>query len=252
MTSQPELVADSSPAPRFSLVVPVFDEEDNVGPLLDEVSEVLGPHGPFETLLVDDASKDESVERILKWRDDHSADWLRLVRLEKNAGQSAAVLAGAERARGPIVVTMDGDMQNDPRDLVKIVEMLETGECAGVTGIRAKRRDSFVRRASSKIANWVRNKLTGDQVADSGCGIKGFRREVFLTVPRFNGMHRFMATLARYRGAEVREIEVNHRPRVAGEAKYGVGNRAWRGLKDCFALRWLRSRMLDYKVEEEA
>lgn len=244
--------AKTDAAPRFSLVVPVYNEEDNVRPLLDEIEEVLEPHGPFETLLVDDASKDASVERIEAWRTEHTADWLRLLRFEKNAGQSAAVLAGAEHARGAFVVTMDGDMQNDPRDLIRMVELLEGGECAGVTGIRAKRRDSFVRRWSSKIANWVRNKLTGDQVADSGCGIKGFRRELFLSVPRFNGMHRFMATLARYRGAVVREIEVNHRPRVAGTAKYGVGNRALRGLKDCFALRWLRSRMLDYRVQEES
>ena len=241
----------AEPIPRFSLVVPVFNEEANVAPLLDEIEAVLAPHGPFETLIVDDASSDASVDRVVSWRDAHTASWLRLIRFEKNAGQSAAVLAGAERARGSIVVTMDGDMQNDPRDLIRMVELIERGECAGVTGIRAKRRDGFVRRASSKIANSVRNVLTGDRVTDSGCGIKGFRRDIFLGVPRFNGMHRFMATLARYRGALVREIEVNHRPRVAGQAKYGVGNRALRGLKDCFALRWLRSRMIDYEVEEE-
>lgn len=238
-------------APRFSLVVPIYNEEGNVGPLLEEVAEVLAPHGPFETVLVDDASTDSSVGKILEWRTDHAADWLRLIRFEKNAGQSAAVLAGAHAAHAPIVVTMDGDMQNDPRDLPQMVQLVESGECAGVTGIRKKRRDSFVRRASSKIANAVRNFITSDRVADSGCGIKAFRRELFLEVPRFNGMHRFMATLARYRGADVREVEVNHRPRTAGTAKYGVGNRALRGLRDCFAVRWLRGRLLDYRVKEE-
>lgn len=244
----------STPTPRFSLVVPIYDEQDNVGPLLDEVAEVLAPHGPFEVLLVDDCSKDESVARILRWREARGPDagWLRLLRLEKNAGQSAAVLAGAEHARAPIVTTIDGDMQNDPRDLPGMVAKVEAGEADGVTGIRAKRRDAFIRRASSRIANWVRNTITGDRIADSGCGIKAYRRELFLSVPRFNGMHRFMATLVRYRGGTVIEVEVNHRPRVAGVAKYGVGNRAWRGLKDCFALRWLRDRMLDYRVDQEA
>ncbi|MFO1050912.1 MAG: glycosyltransferase family 2 protein [Planctomycetota bacterium] len=236
--------------PRFTLVVPIFDERDNVGPLLDEVVEVLGSVRPFEVILVDDKSRDDSVQRILEWKREHGADWLRLVCMQKNGGQSAAVLAGAQHARGRFVVTMDGDRQNDPRDLLRMLEILEKGESDGVTGIRANRRDTFVRRISSKIGNGVRNWLTGDRVADSGCGIKGYKREFFLAVPRFNGMHRFMATLVRFCGGKVVEIEVNHRPRVAGKAKYGIGNRAWRGLKDCFAIRWLKQRVLVFKAEE--
>src|SRR5690606_21162006 len=209
---------------------------------LDEVATVLAPHGPFEVLLVDDCSRDRTVERTRAWRAEHRSDWLRLVAMRENRGQSAAVLAGALRARGPFVMTMDGDLQNDPRDLVRMLEILESGEYDGVTGIRRNRRDTWVRRVSSAIGNGVRNAITGDRVADSGCGIKGYRRELFLAVPRFHGMHRFMATLARYCGGRVLEIDVNHRPRVAGRAKYGIGNRALRGLKDCFAVRWLRSR----------
>lgn len=236
--------------PRFSLIVPIYDERDNVDALLDEIAEVLAPVVPFEVVLVDDRSKDDSVERILTWKREHAADWLRLLCMAKNGGQSAAVLAGAMHARAPFVMTMDGDRQNDPRDLVAMLDILERGEADGVTGIRKNRRDTFVRRVSSKIGNGVRNWMTGDRVADSGCGIKGYRRDLFLTVPRFNGMHRFMATLVRYCGGKVVEIEVNHRPRVAGKAKYGIGNRALRGLRDCFAMRWFRQRVLVFSADE--
>ncbi|MGE0143296.1 MAG: glycosyltransferase family 2 protein [Planctomycetota bacterium] len=240
----------SDATPRFSLIVPIYDERDNIDALLDEIAEVLAPVAPFEVVLVDDKSKDDSVERILAWKRKHGADWLRLLCMQKNGGQSAAVLAGAMHSRAPFVMTMDGDRQNDPRDLVTMLGILERKEADGVTGIRKNRRDTFVRRMSSKIGNGVRNWLTGDRVADSGCGIKGYRRDLFLMVPRFNGMHRFMATLVRYCGGKVQEVAVNHRPRVAGKAKYGIGNRALRGLRDCFAMRWFRQRILVFAADE--
>lgn len=231
-------------SPEFSLVVPIYNEEENVADLLDEVDEVLGPRGPFEALMVDDGSTDESVARMCAWKRRRGADWLRIVRLAANGGQSAAVLAGARAARAPLVVTMDGDMQNDPRDLVRMLGLLQKGPRVGVVGVRAKRKDTFVRRASSKIGNAARNLITGDRVTDAACGIKAFRRRVFLDAPAFHGMHRFMATLARLQGEEVVEIEVHHRPRHAGTAKYGIGNRALRGLRDCFAVRWLKARAI--------
>jgi dolichol-phosphate mannosyltransferase len=237
-------MSEAGTAIRFTLVVPVFDERDNVGPLLDEVRDVLAPLAPFEVILVDDKSRDDSLDRILAWRRDQAAGWLRVLQMARNGGQSNAVLAGALQARGRFVVTMDGDLQNDPRDLIRMLEILERGAADGVAGIRRNRRDTWVRRVSSRIGNGVRNLVTGDRVADSGCGIKGYRREFFLAVPRFNGMHRFMATLVRYCGGKVVEIEVNHRPRVAGQAKYGIGNRALRGLRDCFAVRWMRARVI--------
>lgn len=248
----PDTSAAMTDALRFSLVVPIYDEEDNVEPLLDELADVLPASGPFEVLLVDDASTDRSVELVLAWKRRRGADWLRVVRLARNRGQSAAVLAGVECARAPIVATIDGDRQNDPRDLAAMVERIERGECDGVTGVRTERRDTWLRRVSSRVGNAVRNAITGDRVADSACGIKAYRRALFLRAPRFHGMHRFMATLVRWLGGRVVEVPVNHRPRVAGAAKYGVGNRAWRGLKDCFALRWLRGRLLDYEIREEA
>jgi dolichol-phosphate mannosyltransferase len=238
-------------APRFSLVVPIYNEADNVRALLDEVAAVLTPHGPFEALLVDDGSRDDSRARMQLWKREHAAAWLRIVCLRKNCGQSAAVMAGVEQARAAVVTTLDGDLQNDPRDLPAMIELVLTGRADAVVGVRRNRRDTFVRRVSSRIGNGVRNWITGDRVTDAACGIKAIRRELWLQVPRFAGMHRFMATLIRGRGGVVVERDVNHRPRAAGSAKYGIGNRALRGLRDCFAVRWLLARMLRHEVAEE-
>ncbi len=236
---------------RFSLVVPIYNEEENVANLLAEVGAVLAPHGPFEVVAVDDGSKDRSLECMRSWKREQGATWLRIVALHRNAGQSAAVMAGAEQARAEIVATIDGDMQNDPRDIPAMLARVEAGECDAVVGVRRKRKDTFTRRVSSRIGNGVRNWLTGDRVADAACGIKVIRRQYFLRAPQFIGMHRFMATLVRYLGGKVVEMDVNHRPRAAGTAKYGIGNRIWRGLRDCFAMRWLRTRILTHHVKEE-
>jgi glycosyltransferase involved in cell wall biosynthesis len=241
----------TSGEPRFSLVVPVYDEEENVEKLLAEVAEVLLPHGPFEVIVVDDGSRDRSRERMREWKSRQGADWLRIVALARNSGQSAAVFVGVERARAEYVATLDGDLQNDPRDIPPMLARVFAGECDAVIGVRRRRQDSWLRRASSRVGNGVRNLVTGDQVTDAACGIKVFRRHLFLACPRFVGMHRFMATLARGLDARVLEHDVNHRPRTAGKAKYGIGNRAWRGLRDCFGVRWLRQRVLRYGVEQE-
>ncbi len=238
-------------APRLSLLIPIHNEAENIDNLLDEVRDVLLPVAAFEVLLMNDASSDQSLALMTAWKDRNAASWLRILTLETQSGQSGALMAGIEQTRAPLVCTMDGDMQNDPRDLVTMLEMLEDEALAGVSGMRVDRQDTFVRRLSSKIGNGVRNTITGDSVQDSACGIKMFRRRYWLMVPRFNGMHRFMPTLVRYAGGQVREIAVNHRARIAGTAKYGIGNRALRGLKDCFAVRWYRSRLLRYGVKEE-
>ncbi|MFY9345405.1 MAG: glycosyltransferase family 2 protein [Planctomycetota bacterium] len=236
---------------RFSLVVPIYNEEENVQALLQEVADVLVPHGPCEVILVDDGSRDRSLERMREWKRAQGASWLRLVTLMANSGQSAAVMAGVEQARAAVVTTMDGDMQNDPRDLPPMVERVLAGECDAVVGVRRRRQDTWTRRTSSRIGNGVRNWLTGDRVTDAACGIKAIRRDYWLRAPRFAGMHRFMATLVRWLGGKVVEVDVNHRPRAAGVAKYGVGNRIWKGLRDCFAMRWLRTRLLRHRVKEE-
>ncbi len=236
---------------RFSLVVPIYNEEEVAPMLLDEVEQVLVPHGPFEALLVDDGSKDRSLEVMRRWKQEHGASWLRIICLERNSGQSAAVVAGVEQARAPVVATMDGDMQNDPRDIPAMLLRVESGLVDAVFGVRRHRRDTFVRRISSKVGNGARNWLTGDRVSDAACGIKVIRRDYFVRAPRFVGMHRFMATLVRYMGGRIEERDVNHRQRAAGTAKYGIGNRIWKGLRDCFAMRWLRTRILMHRVREE-
>jgi dolichol-phosphate mannosyltransferase len=236
---------------RFSLVVPIYNEEENVQNLLAEVDEVLRAHGPFEAVLVDDGSADRSVERMQQWKRERGAQWLRIVVLAQNSGQSAAVMAGVEQARASIVTTMDGDMQNDPRDLPAMIARVAAGECDAVVGVRRRRQDTFTRRVSSRIGNGVRNWLTGDRVTDAACGIKAIRRDYWMRAPKFAGMHRFMATLVRRLGGTVVEVDVNHRPRAAGTAKYGIGNRIWKGLRDCFGVRWLCARMLKHRVKEE-
>jgi dolichol-phosphate mannosyltransferase len=230
----------------------MHDEEDNVEPLLAEVERVLEHAGPYEVLIVDDASRDRTFDRLCAYKARRAAGaWLRIVRLARQAGQSGAILAGVERARAPLVATLDGDLQNDPADILRMVAMVEAGECDGVTGVRTVRRDSWVRRASSRVGNWARNAITGDRVVDAACGVKVLPRAAFLGAPRFNGMHRFMPTLLRHAGLRVQETPVNHRPRRAGTAKYGVGNRALRGLWDCLAVRWLRRRALSVEVARE-
>ena len=236
---------------RFSLVVPIYNEEETVENMLAEVAAVLVPHGPFEALFVDDGSKDASVAKMREWKRVHAADWLRIVLLAANSGQSAAVMAGVEQARASIVATLDGDMQNDPRDIPVMLARVESGECDACVGVRKHRQDTFTRRMSSRIGNGVRNLLTGDQVKDAACGIKVIRRQYFVRAPRFVGMHRLMATLVRYLGGKVIEQDVNHRQRFAGTAKYGIGNRMWKGLRDCFAMRWVRARLLMHEVKEE-
>ncbi len=239
------------PTPRFSLVIPMHREAENVAPLLTEVETALSAVAPFEVLVVDDCSSDDTLARLQAFKAAGERAWLRILRLASQSGQSGAVLAGVEHARAPLIATLDGDMQNDPADLPRLLALVEGGTCDGVTGVRVKRQDTWVRKVSSRIGNGVRNLITGDRVVDAACGIKILPRRAFLVAPRFNGMHRFMPTLMRFAGLRIREEPVNHRPRGAGTAKYGIGNRALRGLADCFAIRWYRRRRIDPKVQAE-
>lgn len=246
------MASRSSDQLRFSLVIPMHREAENVAALLGEVEIALAGVAPFEVLVVDDCSGDDTLARLQAFKAERPArTWLRILRLARQAGQSGAVLAGAEHARAPLIATIDGDMQNDPADLPRLLALVEAGECDGVTGVRVKRQDTWVRRVSSRIGNNVRNWITGDRVVDAACGIKILPRAAFLVAPRFNGMHRFMPSLMRFAGLRIREEPVNHRPRAAGTAKYGIGNRALRGLADCFAIRWYRRRRIEPLVQSE-
>ena len=229
-----------------SIVLPIHNERDNLGPLLDELETALAGR-PHEILAVDDGSTDDSLAVLGTLRVRHPE--LRVLALEAHAGQSAATMAGCDAARGEIVVTLDADGQNDPRDIPALLERLSaTSGCVAVVGYRAARRDSAWKRFQSRIANAARNRLTGDSVRDTGCALKAVRRDVLQALPRFDGMHRFLPTLIRLQGGLVLETPVAHRPRRFGHSKYGMWNRALRGLRDALGVRWLRRRRLSYTL----
>jgi glycosyltransferase involved in cell wall biosynthesis len=234
-------------APHLSLVVPLYNEAENLPILAAEIRQALAPTGrTWETLFIDDGSDDGSFEVLAALAAEDPT--VRILRHRRNAGQSAALAAGFAAARGAIVVTLDADLQNDPADipalLARLGESAAASDCDAVSGVRGLRRDSWVRRASSRVANAVRNWVTDEQVSDVGCSLKAYRREVLAGLPMFHGMHRFLPTLVRWNGARLAEIPVNHRPRLHGTAKYGIGNRLFRALADLMAVRWMGTRWI--------
>ncbi len=225
----------------LSVVVPVFNEEGNVTSLVKEIEGVLAGLLPLasEIIVVNDASTDGTLpvlRRILP-----RCPRLRVLRHARRSGQSAALATGFDAARGAIVVTLDGDGQNDPADIPGMLAALQTHDV--VCGVRARRADSWVRRASSRVGNAYRRCFTGDTLRDSGCAMRVLRAEVLKEVPVFNGMHRFLPTLLIIAGWRVGEVPVNHRARLSGQTKYGVGNRLMRGVFDCAAMLWWRRRV---------
>ncbi|MEE9219743.1 MAG: glycosyltransferase family 2 protein [Acidobacteriota bacterium] len=230
---------------RLSVVLPAFNEEENIEPLIDELVQHLGAlHHPFEILLVDDASTDGGLEvaRRVARREPR----LRILELTQHCGQSAAFDAGFRAARGEWVVTMDADLQNDPADIGRLLEASPGWDA--VVGWRRVRYDSWLKRISSRISNAIRNWVSGDSIIDTGCSLKLIRRETLGTLKMYNGMHRFLPTLLRFEGWRVREIDVNHRPRLRGRSKYNVRNRALRAFVDLLAVRWMRARRLCYRL----
>jgi len=230
-------------SPEISVVVPLFNEEESIGILQTELSEALKGRD-YEIIFVDDGSVDRTAERI------ETAPNIRLIRFEKNSGQSAAIYAGLTAARGGTLVIIDGDLQNDPADIPKLLAEIARGADL-VCGYRFKRRDTLVKRATSRIANTVRSRYTKDGVRDTGCTLKAMRRECVSTLLPFKGMHRFIPALVKAAGYRLVEVPVNHRPRRFGQSKYGLGNRALRASIDMFGVRWLLSRRLNYKIREK-
>lgn len=226
-------------SPAVSVVVPLFNEEENVPILQAELMAALSGLD-YEIIFVDDGSVDRTVERIA------FGPAIRLVQFERNAGQSAAMYAGLQSARGATAVLIDGDLQNDPADIPKLLAEIEHGADL-VCGYRAQRKDTFVKKVTSRIANFVRSRFTKDGVRDTGCTLKAMRRECISALLPFKGMHRFIPALVKGAGYRLVEIPVNHRPRKFGESKYGLGNRALRATTDMFGVRWLLSRRLEYK-----
>lgn len=232
---------------ELSAVVPAYNEIANLEPLLAELRAALEASGrSFEIVLVDDGSRDGSAEWMLEQarRDPRIVPVL----LEKNAGQSTALAVGIARARGAVIVTLDADLQNDPADLPRVLAALEHADV--VSGIRRDRRDAWLRLVSSRIANATRRAVLGDPVTDIGCSFKAYRREALEGLPFFVGAHRFLPALCVFRGARFAEVPLTHRARRHGQSKYGLHNRLWRGLYDLVGVRWLKSRLLRYRIRE--
>jgi len=229
-------------SPDVSVVVPVFNEQENIPILQSELRAALTGLD-YEIIFVDDGSIDRTAERI------EAAPNIRVIRFEKNAGQSAAIYAGVHAARGATVVLIDGDLQNDPADIPRLLAEIARGADL-VCGYRAQRRDTRVKRLTSWIANAVRSRFTKDGVRDTGCTLKAMRRECVGALVPFKGMHRFIPALVKGAGYQLVEIPVNHRPRRFGQSKYGLGNRAVRATLDMFGVRWLLSRRLSFKIRE--
>ena len=236
--------------PTLSLVIPCYNEEGNLRPLLAAIRQAVEPlHLPYEVVITDDCSQDGSwaILRELAAEDPR----VRVQRLKSNCGESAASWAGLKAARGRYLVTLDADLQNDPKDLPNFLEALGQYDC--VCGTRARTRgqgDSFIRIASSVIANWVRNRLSGEQISDAGCTYRAFKRECVGNLKFFKGMHRFLPTLFKLEGFTVVEIPVANNPRFAGASHYGVWNRLFASFYDLLAVRWMKKRMFRYEVAE--
>jgi len=231
---------ETTNSPAVSVIVPLFNEEENMSILQSELKAALAGID-HEMIFVDDGSIDRTLERI------ETAPNVRVIRFEKNTGQSAAIYAGLQAAHGAITVLIDGDLQNDPTDIPRLLAEIDRGADL-VCGYRARRKDTFLKRLTSRIANFVRSRFTKDYVRDTGCTLKAMRRDCVSALLPFKGMHRFIPALVKGAGYRLVEIPVNHRPRRFGQSKYGLGNRALRATIDMFGVRWLLSRRFNYKI----
>ena len=238
--------------PWISVVVPIKDERDNLLALTGQLLKVLQSReesnaSPFEIIYVDDGSTDGSSQILDRLAAEHPV--VTVLHFDRNHGQSAGFDAGFKRSNGVLVVTMDGDLQNDPEDIGTLLPYAREYDL--VCGWRTERHDTVMRKISSRVANAVRNAVTGDRVHDTGCSLKVFRRCVIERLQLFNGMHRFFPALALMHGFTVIEVPVRHHPRMHGISKYGVGNRLFRGLYDLMAVRWMQTRVLRYRFREK-
>ena len=235
-------MSEQNSKPAVSVVVPLYNEGDSVAILQSELAAALTGRS-HEIIFVDDGSTDQTVACLTRGPE------IRVLRFERNAGQSAALYAGANAARGEIVVLIDGDLQNDPADIPRLLAEMERGADL-VCGYRERRKDTLVKLITSRIANFVRSRFTKDGVRDTGCTLKAMRRECVRTLVPFKGMHRFIPALVKGAGYTLVEVPVNHRSRKFGQSKYGLGNRAVRATVDMFGVRWLLSRRLNYRISE--
>jgi glycosyltransferase involved in cell wall biosynthesis len=231
----------------ISIVAPVYNEEENLPILVSQLVDVLTPLGKsYEMIFVDDASTDRS-RSVLKEMVSRVPQ-IRVLGFRKNCGETAAGAAGLKAARGDVVITIDADLQNDPKDIPMMLGCLK--EYDMVTGWRRKRDDSWVKRVTSKIANGIRNTLSGETIRDSGCTYRAYKRECLENIKLYKGMHRFMPTLVKMEGFRVIEVPIAHHPRQFGVSKYTTWNRMWRAFVDLLAVRWMKSRHIHYEIDE--
>ena len=232
----------------LSVVIPVRNEAASLRELYAQLSRELGVLGrTYELIIVDDGSTDESFEILAEL---HALDpVVRVIRFRRNFGQTAAFAAGFDKARGRYIVTMDGDLQNDPAEIPRLVDLLKDWDA--VCGVRTRRQDNWWKRASSRIANNFRNWVTGDDIVDTGCTLKAFRRECLERLELHQGMHRFLPTLLRMRGYRVTQVPVGHHPRLRGKTKYGTWGRLKKGLADVWVVRWMKKNRIDFEADLE-
>jgi glycosyltransferase involved in cell wall biosynthesis len=228
----------------LSVVIPVYNEAENIRPLVERLESALrAAPGQVEMVFVDDGSTDQTFA-LLKEAQAKDAR-VRIAHFRHNLGQTAAMAAGFHLARGKSVVTIDGDLQNDPAEMLRLVEMLD--EWDAVCGIRVRRQDTLWKRFSSHIANAFRNWVTGDDIVDTGCTLKAYRRECLERLELYQGMHRFLPTLLKMRGFRITQVPVGHYPRLRGKTKYGTWGRLRKGLADVWAVRWMKKNWIDYR-----
>lgn len=239
---------NSDSKPQISVVIPAHNEDAVIGNSVKELKTWMDGrvNNSWEVIIVDDGSADSTLAQLKVAKEETPE--LVILSLDGNHGQTAAFDAGFKAARGKVIVTMDADMQNHPRDIPRLLEHLEDWDV--VCGVRKTRHDSLVRRVSSRIANWVRNKLTHEEIQDVGCSLRAMKAECVRGLKLYDGMHRFLPTLLKLDGWTITEVPVSHRPRRRGKTHYGIRNRLFRGLRDCFAVRWMQSRWLKYEIEE--
>lgn len=239
----------NNPINLLSVVVPVHNEAENIAPLIREIENALTDFVAFEIIYVNDGSKDDTAKRLEEAKNRHPK--LRVITHVRSCGQSTAVRTGFKFARGEWVATLDGDGQNDPADIKKLISAIEKGVDLIGGNRRHARRDTWIKRISSVVANTVRSKLLKDSTPDTGCGLKLIRREVFLDLPYFDHMHRFLPALVQRRGGRVVSVSVNHRAREHGQSKYGTIDRLLVGIVDLFGVLWLIKRSKRPEATEE-
>jgi dolichol-phosphate mannosyltransferase len=233
----PGRMTDLSISPRISVVVPVKNEALNILPLVEEIERACAALAPFEVIYVDDGSTDDTRQQVQSART--TRPWLRLMRHEASCGQSAAVRTGVQAARAPVVITLDGDGQNDPAFIPQLVTALDDPSVALAAGQRIGRKDGPYKKWQSRIANGVRGRILQDGTRDTGCGLKAFRRDVYLRLPYFDALHRFMPALIKREGYQIAHVDVVDRPRHAGHSNYGMFDRLWVGILDLAGVWWL-------------